>query len=59
MKRKLLTGLVTALAPSVSGPAMAAGELNIFNWGNYTNPELLKKFEKTWRQSHCDRLRLQ
>lgn len=28
------------------GPAKAAGELNFFNWGNYTNPELIEKFEK-------------
>jgi spermidine/putrescine transport system substrate-binding protein len=27
---------------------MAAGELNIFNWGNYTNPELIKKFEEKY-----------
>ncbi len=26
--------------------AHAAGELNIYNWGNYTNPELIEKFEK-------------
>lgn len=30
-------------APSYS---FAAGELNIYNWGNYTNPELIKKFEE-------------
>ena len=28
--------------------AQAAGELNIFNWGNYTSPELIKKFEETY-----------
>ena len=28
--------------------AFAAGELNIFNWGNYTSPELIEKFEKTY-----------
>ncbi len=26
--------------------AMAAGELQLYNWGNYTSPELLAKFEK-------------
>lgn len=30
----------------LSGPALAEGELNIYNWGNYTNPELVKKFEQ-------------
>ena len=41
-----LTGLLTAaaLAAAATG-AHAAGELNIYNWGNYTNPELIKKFE--------------
>ena len=28
-----------------AGAAHAEGELNIFNWGNYTSPELIKKFE--------------
>ena len=27
-------------------PAMADGELHIFNWGDYTNPKLIEKFEK-------------
>ncbi len=27
--------------------AHADGELNIYNWGNYTNPDLIKKFEET------------
>ncbi len=26
----------------------AAGELHIFNWGNYTNPKLIEKFEQTY-----------
>jgi len=42
MKRLLtLAGLCAALAT----PAFAEGELNIYNWGNYTNPELITKFE--------------
>lgn len=35
---------LAALAGS-AGLAQAAGELNIYNWGDYTNPDLLKKFE--------------
>ena len=31
-----------------AGAAFAGGELNIYNWGNYTSPELIKKFEKTY-----------
>jgi spermidine/putrescine transport system substrate-binding protein len=29
-----------------AGSAAAEGELNIYNWGNYTNPDLIKKFEE-------------
>ncbi len=29
-------------------PAHAAGELQIFNWGNYTNLDMIKKFEKKY-----------
>ncbi|SET06234.1 extracellular solute-binding protein [Oceanicella actignis] len=35
----------TALAAAA---AHAEGALNIYNWGNYTNPELIKKFEQTY-----------
>jgi spermidine/putrescine transport system substrate-binding protein len=31
------------VAPSV---VMAEGKLNLFNWGNYTNPKLIEKFEQ-------------
>ncbi|MEL6236947.1 MAG: extracellular solute-binding protein, partial [Pseudomonadota bacterium] len=34
---------LTALALA-AGPALAQ-ELNIYNWGNYTNPKLIEKFE--------------
>lgn len=40
---KLLT--VTALLLAGASPAAAKGVLNLFNWGNYTSPELLAKFE--------------
>jgi spermidine/putrescine transport system substrate-binding protein len=44
-----LTSLIAgaALCASMS-TAHADGELNIYNWGNYTSPELIKKFEKTY-----------
>ena len=45
MKQKLLSGIVGAVALAFTGPALAEGELNMFNWGNYTNPELIEKFE--------------
>lgn len=48
MKSKWI-GAVAALAlVAGAGTAKADGNLNIFNWGNYTNPDLIKKFEKTY-----------
>jgi spermidine/putrescine transport system substrate-binding protein len=37
--------MMTALALVLAGPAFAEGELQLYNWGNYTSPELLAKFE--------------
>lgn len=42
--RTLLSAAVVLLTGTVS--ASAEGELQLFNWGDYTNPELLEKFEK-------------
>ncbi|WP_457941105.1 ABC transporter substrate-binding protein [Mesorhizobium sp. 10J20-29] len=45
--KKLFSLFATASAVAlVSSAAMAAGELNIYNWGNYTSPEMIKKFEQ-------------
>ena len=44
---KLATSVVALLASAAF--AHAEGELNIFNWGNYTNPELIKKFEEQYK----------
>ena len=41
-----LTALATAAA--LASPALAEGKLNIYNWGNYTSPELIEKFEKEY-----------
>ncbi len=46
-KSKLLTCGAALLALTAQA-AIAEGELNIFNWGNYTSPELIKKFEETY-----------
>lgn len=35
---------ITIAATLVSTQVLAEGELNIFNWGNYTNPKLIEKF---------------
>ncbi|MEM7528461.1 MAG: extracellular solute-binding protein [Pseudomonadota bacterium] len=45
MIRSMMAG-VCAMALALPTAALAEGELNIFNWGNYTNPELIEKFEK-------------
>ncbi|MCB1384600.1 MAG: extracellular solute-binding protein [Nitratireductor sp.] len=45
MKRILIAAAAIALAPLA---AHAEGKLNIFNWGEYTNPELLKRFSETY-----------
>jgi spermidine/putrescine transport system substrate-binding protein len=42
--KKLLGSTVIFLATATL--AAADGELQLFNWGNYTSPELLAKFEK-------------
>ncbi len=41
---KTLLGTTAALS-LLAGAAMAEGELNIYNWGNYTSPEMIDKFE--------------
>ena len=43
-----MIGLVAAAMAFVAHPAWADGELHIFNWGDYTNPELIAKFEKAY-----------
>ncbi len=45
MKRTLL---MTTLAGAFATAAAAEGELNIYNWGNYTSPEMIEKFEKEY-----------
>jgi spermidine/putrescine transport system substrate-binding protein len=43
--RKTFTAIVAA---GFAAPAFAEGELNIYNWGNYTSPEMIEKFEKEY-----------
>jgi spermidine/putrescine transport system substrate-binding protein len=43
-----LSAAVAASLVLLAGQAQAEGELNIFNWGDYTSPELIKKFEETY-----------
>lgn len=46
MKLRASAAVLGALA--LAGPALAEGELNIYNWGNYTSPELIEKFEAAY-----------
>lgn len=43
MKKLIMSGLTALLA--TTSIASAEGVVNLYNWGNYTNPELLTKFE--------------
>ena len=43
---KLKTALITSAVFLGTMPAMAAGDLYIYTWGEYTPPELVTKFEK-------------
>lgn len=47
MSRKLMAAVSTAVL-LWAVPALADGELHIYNWGNYTNPKLIEKFEKQY-----------
>ncbi len=49
MMKLLKIALAGASLLAFSGLAHAEGELNIYNWGNYTNPDLIKKFEETYK----------
>ena len=48
MKLKLIGAALGALMVAMAVPAAAEGELNIFNWGDYTSPEMIKKFEEKY-----------
>lgn len=47
VSRGWLAATIATLAVVAAGtlPAAADGQLNIYNWGEYINPEVLKKFE--------------
>jgi spermidine/putrescine transport system substrate-binding protein len=47
MNCKLIAAAAAAMFASTA-LASAEGELNIYNWGNYTSPELIKKFEAAY-----------
>jgi spermidine/putrescine transport system substrate-binding protein len=47
MSRRLTTALSAAIF-LWAAPAYADGVLNIYNWGDYTSPKLIEKFEKQY-----------
>lgn len=49
MNWKLTAAAVGLSLFAATGVARADGELNIYNWGNYTSPDLIKKFEETYK----------
>ncbi len=49
MKRKTMAAAIGLTLLASTGLARADGVLNIYNWGNYTSPELIKKFEDTYK----------
>ena len=48
MKIKMICAVFAAAVMAFSGMAEASGILNLYNWGNYTSPELIKKFEEKY-----------
>ena len=48
MDVKRIGGIAVAAMVASAGPAFAEGSLNIYNWGNYTSPELIEKFSKEY-----------
>jgi spermidine/putrescine transport system substrate-binding protein len=45
MNWKKTTAMIATALLASTGLASAEGVLNIYNWGNYTSPEMIKKFE--------------
>lgn len=48
MRWKTLAATAAMAVVGFAGSASAAGELNIFNWGDYTSAEMIKKFEAAY-----------
>ena len=48
MKKSILHSLIGTVALMMSTTAFAAGQLHIFNWGDYTNPALIEKFSEMY-----------
>ena len=49
MNSRLFAATAALALVAATGFARAEGELNIYNWGNYTNPDVIKKFEEKYK----------
>jgi spermidine/putrescine transport system substrate-binding protein len=49
MKWTMKAALLGAVMMVMPTAALADGQLNIYNWGNYTSPEMIKKFEEKYK----------
>jgi spermidine/putrescine transport system substrate-binding protein len=49
MKTFLKTAVAGLALFGFAGMAQAESELNLYNWGDYTSPEMIKKFEDTYK----------
>ena len=48
MRSSILLTATALAALQMAAAARAEGVLNIYNWGDYTSPELIEKFEKAY-----------
>lgn len=48
MRTILRAAIACASMVAGAASALAEGELHLYNWGNYTSPEMIKKFEETY-----------
>ena len=49
MRWKMTAATAAIAIVAAASAARADGELNIYNWGDYTSPEMVKKFEETYK----------
>lgn len=49
MNGRLKATIAAVALLAAGGMAHAEGELNIYNWGDYTSPEMIKKFEEQFK----------
>ena len=48
MKSGMLAAVCGLAMMTIAGTAQAAGQLNIYNWGDYTSLDMIKKFEEKY-----------